>query len=250
MREPLLERVRKLLALADSANEHEASNAAAAAQRMISRHRLELADLELAADESPRLERQEMDAPEGRCRAWRELLAGAVAEANGCFSYVRRKRVGVPSVVRSQRMLLGSADNVSAAHYLYCYLCREIERLTKAAVRHRFSAAGVAAAGCHAEGKRAWSESFRLGAASAIAERVKAAAECVTTIEGTSTALAVIAREAEALRAEIEAMNPEPAPQLETTSEAYNQGRTAGETVELTIEVAQLEEPANELPEG
>jgi Protein of unknown function (DUF2786) len=249
MKTPVLERVRKLLALAESANEHEAANAAAAAQRLITAERLELADLEYESEAPPRLERQELDAPEGRCRVWRELLAGAVAESNGCFSYVRHKRVGIPSVQRSQRMLLGSAGNVESAHYLYTYFCGEVERLAKQAVMRRFPGGLATRASGKTHGPRAWAESFRLGAASACAERVRAAHLASLAFASTS-ALAVIDREAIALLAEIEAMNPEAAPRIETHSEAFGQGKEAGEAIDLALDAPQLEAGKGELPEG
>lgn len=44
--EKIIERVRKLLALATSSNEHEAALAAAHAQRLLAEHNLAMADIE------------------------------------------------------------------------------------------------------------------------------------------------------------------------------------------------------------
>ena len=43
---PIIEKIQKLLALANSSNEHEAALAAAHAQRLLSEHNLAMADVE------------------------------------------------------------------------------------------------------------------------------------------------------------------------------------------------------------
>ena len=49
--EKILDRIKKLFALADSANVNEAGNAAAQAQLLMAKHAIEAAMLETAADE-------------------------------------------------------------------------------------------------------------------------------------------------------------------------------------------------------
>ena len=45
---PIIEKIKKLLALANSSNEHEAALAASHAQRLLSEHNLAMADIEAA----------------------------------------------------------------------------------------------------------------------------------------------------------------------------------------------------------
>ena len=46
--QPIIEKIKKLLALANSSNEHEAALAASHAQRLLSEHNLAMADIEAA----------------------------------------------------------------------------------------------------------------------------------------------------------------------------------------------------------
>ena len=81
---PLLDRVRKLLALATSPNIHEATAAAALAQTLIARHRLQTwldADQTVADDPEPIEDARDtpLEASK-RLRTWKTVLANALAE--------------------------------------------------------------------------------------------------------------------------------------------------------------------------
>lgn len=83
-RERIIDRVQKLLRLSTSNNPHESATAAAQAQRLITEHRLEEAELGDVNAEPDGLEMRELfDIP---CVEWTMTLATANAHVNGCIA--------------------------------------------------------------------------------------------------------------------------------------------------------------------
>jgi hypothetical protein len=155
----LLGKVRKLLTLAGDrgATEGEASNAAAAAQRLIEEHRLDTALLDetpdepAPADEPIGTERLDpLDASKSKVR-WRGDLASGIARANGCRMYWSGPAVRV----------IGTPSRVAAVRTLYAWLSREVDRLGREAARGQ---------------GRAWGNAWRVGCASRLSERLAEAA--------------------------------------------------------------------------
>ena len=84
----VLDRVRKLLALATSPNVHEAAAAAAAAQALVERHRLEGRLAAHAAVTGSLTDGREAPLDRARrLRRWKVALATGLADANGCLAY-------------------------------------------------------------------------------------------------------------------------------------------------------------------
>lgn len=110
--EHVIDKVRRLLRLAESANEHEAAAAAARAQELMTRHRIELAALDVAGDEEVELNETPVD-EFGRMVWWRHILASAVAEANGCRIITNRRRGSV------RELLVGTRSDAELARGLY-----------------------------------------------------------------------------------------------------------------------------------
>lgn len=156
----LLDRVRKLLALGGSPNVHEAALAAAHAQRLITRHRLEdwlAAEAEVADDPDPITDGREAPLEVARrARKWKVALAVALCEANGCVAWVwsRADDQAICAVGRAR-------DRVGV-EALWEALVRRIEWLSATAGPGR---------------SRRWHEAFRIGAVDAIAERVATSRE-------------------------------------------------------------------------
>ncbi len=153
--EKLLDKVKKLLRLAErTTNEGEAAAAAAAAQKLIERHRLDVAAIDISEGErevpleAP--ERTVLDGAEGRRNkcAWRGALASGVARANACRVYWTGPRL----------QIVGAPSDVATVRYLYAYLVREIDRL--AATK---------------SGGKAWLHGWRMGAVSTVSQRLAAA---------------------------------------------------------------------------
>lgn len=148
----ILDRVRKLLALAMSDNVHEAAAAAAQAQNLITRHRIDRASLTEDNEASVRLHDDPLD--EGsRVAQWRLELAMVVAEANGC-------RVVVLKDGRySEIKLVGHEDDIGPVRALYAWLVGEVQRLARSSKRRG----------------RDSLDTFRMGAILTIEHRLKAA---------------------------------------------------------------------------
>lgn len=159
----ILDRIRKLLALARSSNPHEAAAAAARAAELMAQHQLAEASLEREVEA---VGEHELDRC-GRKVTWKSMLARGVCLACGCDCYWARPWIDGAGG-RSLR-IIGRAADVDAARYLYAYLVREIERLTRAAWNGRHSHAKAM------ESARAWKNAFRSGAASEIARRLRTA---------------------------------------------------------------------------
>lgn len=156
----LLARVRKLLTLAGDrgATEGEASNAAAAAQRLIEEHRLDAALLDAGPADEPHVEEpigidvDPIDRLKSRV-AWRGSLASGIAEANGCKIYWQDGR---------EIRCIGAPSRVAVVRTLYAWLSREVDRLGSEAARGR---------------GRAYGHAWRVGCAERLAERLAEAAK-------------------------------------------------------------------------
>lgn len=153
-REKLIDRVRRLLRLAESANVHEAASAAARAQELMARHRIEAASLDTGGDDDVRDHR---DAPldaSKRLRPWKTHLADAIARANGCRIYLHT-RGNVRAIV-----LVGRAEDVSLVRMLFEELVKRVESMTRK----------------HGAGReRSFCNAFRIGMVVTIGERLEAA---------------------------------------------------------------------------
>lgn len=214
----ILDRLRRLLALGTSANPHEAAAAAARAQALIQRHRLEgWLDDEAASVADPIEDAR--DAPIAtakRVRTWKRVLASAVAEVNGCVAYVA-EGVGVETIV-----LVGRAADRAAVAVLYADLERRIGWLSATEGAGR---------------DRRWHEDFRIGVVDAIAARLRSVgAEVDAELDG--AALAVVgsasAAHAERLDRFVAAhLRLGKGRALRVDPRAWSRGRAAGEKLPL-----------------
>lgn len=93
----VIEKIKKLRALAQSTNAHEAANAAAAAERLLQEHRLSEAELE--ANDVETVGGAEEDAAPvdtlgEKITRWKDLLLAALCRGHGCSWYFsERERV-------------------------------------------------------------------------------------------------------------------------------------------------------------
>jgi hypothetical protein len=116
----IVEKIKKLLALATSSNENESTAAAAKASVLLAQYNLSLADLghnsqeeigELGVETTPRYVN------------WKMILLSGIAEANGCNA-MRNTYTG-------NMFLLGTSTNLIVCKHLYEYLSHAIERRAK-----------------------------------------------------------------------------------------------------------------------
>lgn len=212
----VVDRVRKLLALASSPNVHEAAAAAARAQALVARHRLE--GLLAAEAESPITDGSEAPLERARkVRKWRVVLASALAEANGCAAYVAEVPDG------QEIRLAGRAPDREAARALWDWLTERIQwsSATEGAGR-----------------SRAWHDAFRIGAVDAVAARLAAGeaelraalpAEALVRVEP-----AVAARRAAVDRFLAERLRLGKGRSIRVEARAFAAGRAAGAALPLT----------------
>lgn len=163
MSEKHVERVRKLLELSKSGNEHEAAQAAARAAELMSEHAITEAMLEVTSPDDAHAHVAERiiegvlpDAPERKV-AWRDRIACAVARSLDCEVFYWNNALTA----------IGRDSAVSTWRYTCQYLFAEIARLADEA----WLADGVdlAAVG---QRPRAWKGAFRLGAADTVANKL------------------------------------------------------------------------------
>jgi hypothetical protein len=147
-KEEISERLRKLLALANSDNEHEAALAMARAQALAERHEIELADLG-EADTETIGEETFFDSGGSKLPSWRGGLARTICRANGCFTYRSGPRVFVS----------GRPSDVKRARAIFQECAYHIDRLARR----------------HARGRgRSYATSFRLGCVAAVSAAIDA----------------------------------------------------------------------------
>lgn len=156
----IIERVKKLLALSQSSNINEASAAAAKAQELIERYRLDLASVQVENNEAEVEIIEDDNQPlisSERGITWKRSLAQILARENNCKSWTDKKYIA--GKLQTEIRLVGSKTNIEIVRYLFAYIVVEIERL------------------CQKEnvGKgKTWSNNFRMGAVFAIREKLEA----------------------------------------------------------------------------
>ena len=210
-----LDKVRKLLALARSSNVHEAAAAAARAQEIIERYRLDaLLGAEQAAESDP-VEDEVLETAR-RQRRWKAVLAARLAEANGCLAYTRQ------AGRERQIVIAGPAADRAAVRSLWDWLVPQLEWLSAT----------------HGVGHdKRWHDDFRVGAVDTIAARLAAA----NRGEHEATPAAALVRLEPALvarRAALEAwaaqrLSTRPGRRLLVDPAAWNAGREAAARVAL-----------------
>lgn len=156
---PLLDRVRKLLALSSSPNIHEAATAAALAQTLIARHRLQSwldAEQAQAEDADPLTDGRDQPLElSKRLRKWKVVLACMLADANGCVAYT---------------LVLGKDEAI-------CVVGRNRDRQAVAALWTSLVSRIEWLSATHGAGQdRRWHEAFRVGVVAAVAEKLAAVA--------------------------------------------------------------------------
>ena len=124
-RDRVLERVSKLLELARSANLNEAHTAMNAAQRLMLKHNLQVADTGTEQAYSFR----HLGEPTGRIQLWARILAGILADhffVEAIWVTIWQPLQGKPGSVLE---VCGSRENLEIAAYTHAFLVDTAERL-------------------------------------------------------------------------------------------------------------------------
>jgi hypothetical protein len=116
---PIIDKIKKLLALANSNNEFEAALAAAHAQRLLSEHNLGMADID-ASHKPDKADKIEMEAPKSLPK-WVRHLSFGVCSAFDCQA-IHHPANGMLSFI-------GVGADAQVAAYTFTYLDRTIRKL-------------------------------------------------------------------------------------------------------------------------
>ena len=154
---PIIEKIKKLLALANSSNEHEAALAASHAQRLLSEHNLAMADIE-ATHKPDKADKVETNVSKTLPKWVRHLSAG-VSTAFDCQA-IHHPATGKMSFI-------GVGADVQVAAYTFAYLDRTVRKLCTNYMKHHVSSS---IANRHRELMR---QSYYLGAVSTINTRLR-----------------------------------------------------------------------------
>ena len=207
----VLEKVRKLLGLAQSPNVHEAAAAAARAQALIEEHRLQgLLDEEEEQEELTDGREAPLEVSR-RLRRWKTVLATGLAKVNGCTAYTAR--IGKDTHL----LLAGRDEDRQAAAAMWPWLVQQIEWLSAT----------------HGAGRdRSWHNAFRVGAAEVVARRLGEAQvevhRALVTTELARVEPALEARQQAVDRFVEETLRLRAGRRVRVDAEGYERGRRAG----------------------
>lgn len=234
----IIEKVKKLLAMAERGTEHEAAIAAAKAQTLLMQHNIDLSQLKTGDSEADEQVHEWLLETMSRRQIWKGNLANAIAQANFCRMWW----------LGSDIKLVGKEYNVQIARHLYTYLVEAVGRVTKKArtvERKRYQDA------LHQFRDRIWTNSFRLGCAHRLCDRLQAQKQRMES-EGIPeakvsalTCIEAYQRERTAIAQWIEAQGIEldrkVKSQARTSRRGYNAGKAAGDSINLNRQVCGLQ---------
>ena len=208
---PVLTKIRKLFALAQSTNPHEAAAAIAAANRIMLEHRLTAAEVE-GDKETGRYERETF-AKCIRMPVWRSMLLRSIAQHTGCVILEQSE------MALTHWIFVGTPENIAVAKALSAQAILEIARL--------------ASRDCKGLG-RSVNRSYCIGAVAGLREQLRreqAAAE----VTATSKAIVLVNSESGRVMAFLskEGCRKTPSRKLSVLGMAYEKGRLQGEKLNL-----------------
>lgn len=122
----LLEKVKKLMALSSSPNEHEAALAAERAKEILDKYNLSLSEVEIGE-----IEDKKYDLGITKVQNWQLNLANCTAKTFNCQSYYTK---GYGSMT-AKLYFVGNEADVEVVEYFYSYLTRVIRKLTTPHIR-------------------------------------------------------------------------------------------------------------------
>ena len=221
MQTPIIDKIRKLLAHANSAqtigSAEEAATFFARAQALATQHRIELASVEISATEPEDPMVTEKVKENGkRVMGWRKILAWGMCRSMGVYAVYQQ---GAGSFA-----FAGRSGDVQTAVYLYRAISAEIERLA----RELASGQG-----------RGYANAFKVGAAQTVCHRLRKQHDATMSdarASGVSeTALVRVEKSTEAAEAWYRQDHrvTTSAPIRSTNGDGLAAGRRAGESINI-----------------
>lgn len=214
----VIQKVRKLMALAQSSNEHEAALAAAKAQTLMLEHKLSEGDLDSAVLKSkdPITEAFTTESiGKFAYMQWKGALMYGIAKLNNCAALL----------CDSKRLkIIGRTSDRQVVEYLSCYLIREVERLAF----ESYARAGF----CDKTKRWTWTQSFGSGSIPVILKRMRDEKEsflhqnpsCTALVKRDDTAIQDYMRGLDGVRKGRKS-------KAKLSADGYYAGRVAGSTI-------------------
>ena len=250
IQEKIIDKIKKLLALSKSSNEHEAANAAARAAELMAEHQIAEASIRVE-DETHVAEPIQVERIyEARKRiAWKGALAHALADSLGAKMFWSGGDIRI----------FGRTSAIQTISYMLMYFSAEIERLCRSA----WIAESVGD-DPPISTQTTWKNAFRLGAAGVIAQRLREQAHAekgrrdhVTAVVAPSStmsrALVLVRKDEIALEDDYaryrtaNGFRKTPAIGRVSSCDGYSAGREAGRGVSLGGNARGLKAPAPRL---
>ncbi len=187
----IIDRIRKLLELSKSSNEHEAAQAAARAADLMLQHQIDQAELEPDVAKAEPITEEVVDDKNKWRVQWRLNLVSGLAKSLGGHCYFQGGRYSV----------IGSKSVIATVRYMYSYLVPEVERLADLAYKQE--AEECRRSDVDPPSARAWKGSFRVGCSLVIRQRLVEQREKTfkkARAEGKTQALAIVDKEKTAVQ--------------------------------------------------
>lgn len=256
-RKRAIDRVRKLLSLSRSQNEHEAATAAETAARIMAQHGIDSDEIEAAED--PIGDNQDLYVEIGKTKgpgSWKWNLAWHVAEAGGCKPYVLQRKIG-HETVGLMLAFIGRRSDAQLCVYLLGYLIVELKRFHKRRLpsvgqRIQQYVPGADTRVVDRTYQRRWSRDFYLGGVVTLASRMKKAREDVMT-HASETSLVLVGKRNVQIDETADAMGLQYTKAREIdvhNAHGYAHGVAAGERIDLSRDHPQIGEGQLRLSKG
>lgn len=125
MTDTIIHKIKKLLALGESSNEHEAAAALSRAQELLASHSLTIDEVNgFEMEESISIETDDPLFDGANVALWKQWLASAIAKHVGVYNYTISGR-------RTKKLaLVGKPTAISVFKYMYSYATSELLRLS------------------------------------------------------------------------------------------------------------------------
>ena len=160
----IIERIQKLMALSQSSNVHEASNAAARAAELLADYNLSMGDVGEVSEDADAVESEVSYEYKTRSTPrWIGILFNGVVKGFGCQGWLTRNRARTS---RPYLTVVGRRSALDTVKYMFPYLMNEINRLCEVEFTKLVGSTGKG------HGKT-WRNNFRVAAAGVISERLR-----------------------------------------------------------------------------